>query len=147
MLEFGCAGILDFPVQTAVKTGTSSDYLDSWAVGFNDKYTVGVWMGNLDYEPTVEITGARGPALVLRAVFNELNKQRETKPLFFSRTLKPKKICALSGKPASSSCPRTIIEWYKKDNTPQKVCNWHKKKNGLIYVKLPSIYNSTVKSF
>jgi len=28
-----------------VKTGTSSDYRDAWAVGFNDKYTVGVWLG------------------------------------------------------------------------------------------------------
>ena len=51
-LEFGVGGVLDLPVQTAVKTGTSSDHRDVWAVGFNHRYTVGVWMGNLDRSPT-----------------------------------------------------------------------------------------------
>ena len=32
-LEFGQGHLLRFPVQTAVKTGTSSDHHDSWAVG------------------------------------------------------------------------------------------------------------------
>ena len=75
-LEFGAGGILDFPVQTAVKTGTSSDYRDAWAVGFNYRYTVGVWMGNLSQQPTKNVSGARGPALVLRSVFAELNKHK-----------------------------------------------------------------------
>ncbi len=48
-LEFGNGSLLRFPVQTAVKTGTSSDYRDAWAVGFNHGFTVGVWIGNLDH--------------------------------------------------------------------------------------------------
>jgi membrane peptidoglycan carboxypeptidase len=36
------------PVQTTVKTGTSSDYRNAWAVGFAARHTVGIWMGNLD---------------------------------------------------------------------------------------------------
>jgi penicillin-binding protein 1C len=46
-LEFGNGSLLRFPVQTAVKTGTSSDYRDAWAVGFNHGFTVGVWIGVL----------------------------------------------------------------------------------------------------
>jgi len=31
---------------TAVKTGTSKDMRDNWCVGYSDRYTVGVWVGN-----------------------------------------------------------------------------------------------------
>ena len=61
-LEFGQGSLLRFPIQTAVKTGTSSDYRDAWAVGYNDRYTAGVWMGNLD-RPAMQgvlFCGARG---------------------------------------------------------------------------------------
>ena len=59
--EFGAYSILNFPYQTAVKTGTSSDYRDAWAIGFNYRYTVGIWMGNMDYTPMQNITGSTGP--------------------------------------------------------------------------------------
>src|SRR5690606_10370286 len=39
-LEFGRNSILNLPVRTAAKTGTSTDYRDAWAVGYNDRYTV-----------------------------------------------------------------------------------------------------------
>jgi penicillin-binding protein 1C len=80
-LEFGGSGALNFPVQTSVKTGTSSDYRDAWAVGFNYRYTVASWMGNLDRQPTKGLTGASGPALLLRGIFAELNKNKLTQPL------------------------------------------------------------------
>ncbi|MFH0926760.1 MAG: penicillin-binding protein 1C [bacterium] len=143
-LEFGESGILNFPVQTAVKTGTSTDYRDSWAVGFNYKYTIGVWMGNLNYDPTVEITGSRGPALILRAVFNELNKHKETQPLYFNRTLVSRDICALSGKLVSPSCPQIITEWYKKEETPTDTCNWHQKEGHPLTTHLPYIYKEWI---
>ncbi|MBF0102024.1 MAG: penicillin-binding protein 1C, partial [Desulfobacterales bacterium] len=91
-LEFGDGNILRIPVQTAIKTGTSSDYRDAWAVGYNYRYTVGVWMGNLDQTPTYGITGSLGPALVLRSVFYELNRMADTRPLAFSPKLIPKDV-------------------------------------------------------
>ena len=95
-LEFGGSGALNFPVQTAVKTGTSNDYRDAWAVGFNYRYTVGSWMGNLDRQPTKGLTGASGPALLLRGIFAELNKNQKTQPLYqnyrnFSKDICPSK--------------------------------------------------------
>ncbi|ETW95517.1 MAG: hypothetical protein ETSY1_30310 [Candidatus Entotheonella factor] len=61
--EFGRGTLLHFPVQTAVKTGTSTDYRDAWAIGFSHRHTVGVWMGNLTQRPTRGLTGSTGPAL------------------------------------------------------------------------------------
>jgi penicillin-binding protein 1C len=92
-LEFGRDSVLSFPVQTAVKTGTSSDYHDAWAVGFDYRYTVGVWMGNLDRTPSDGVTGSTGPALVLRSVFAELTRSADTRPLVLSPRLARRSVC------------------------------------------------------
>jgi penicillin-binding protein 1C len=92
-LEFGSHSVLDFPVQTAVKTGTSNDYRDAWSVGFNDRYVVGIWMGNLDQQPTDGITGSTGPALALRSIFSTLNRRAPSHPLWLSPRLVQKDVC------------------------------------------------------
>nr|WP_240954303.1 transglycosylase domain-containing protein [Solimonas marina] len=73
LLEFGDGGVLRFPVRTAVKTGTSSDYRDAWTVAYNGRWLVGVWVGNLSGVATDGITGARGPALLTRSLLAGLS--------------------------------------------------------------------------
>lgn len=92
-LEFGQGSVLNLPQQTAVKTGTSTDYRDAWAMGYNDRYVVGIWMGNLDNSPMEGVTGAMGPALALRAIFSRLNTERDTKRLYISPSLVQKEVC------------------------------------------------------
>jgi penicillin-binding protein 1C len=123
-LEFGHGNLLRFPVQTAVKTGTSSGYRDAWAVGFSRRYTVGVWMGNLDRRPMRTVTGSSGPALVLRAVYAELYKDREAEPLSLSPRLARARICAISGELAGPHCP-AIQEWFERGTLPRRVCPLH----------------------
>ncbi|MFH2043606.1 MAG: transglycosylase domain-containing protein [Pseudomonadota bacterium] len=109
--EFGWDSILNLPYQTAVKTGTSSDYRDAWALGFNDRYTVGIWIGNLDYSEMNEVTGSSGPAIALRSIFNELNRNREVKPIYFSKNLIKQRVCIETGLTANDDCePRD--EWF-----------------------------------
>ena len=117
-LEFGQGSLLRFPVQTAVKTGTSSDYRDAWAVGFNDRFTVGAWVGNLDHRSTTGITGASGPALILRSVFAELNRNRQTRPLFLSPRLMKADICRETGLPADGECTQ-VSEWFVPGTEPE----------------------------
>ena len=113
--EFGRGSILNFPEQTAVKTGTSSDYRDAWAIGFNDKYTVGAWFGNLDYSKMDEITGSTGPAIVLRTIFSELNKNRPGRALYFSRNLVKHSVCIDTGLLAEGKCA-VRDEWFVPGN-------------------------------
>lgn len=115
--EFGRDSVLNFPYQTAVKTGTSSDYRDAWALGFNDRYTVGVWMGDMSYAPMDNITGSTGPAIVLRAVFNELNRHREVKPLYLSPRLVKHAVCHDDGQAADASC-LARDEWFVPGSSP-----------------------------
>ena len=123
-LEFGEGHLLRFPVLTAVKTGTSTDHRDSWAVGFSDRYTAGVWMGNLDRRPTRGITGAIGPALVLRAIFAELDRDGETGSFSAWPGLEYKTICAVSGMLAGPDCPR-IDEKFEPGRAPVELCSLH----------------------
>jgi penicillin-binding protein 1C len=78
---------LQFPVETAIKTGTSTDYRDAWAIAFDYQQTIAVWMGNLDGSAMDGVTGAVGPAMVLRSLSSEINRNQDTRPLTLSRDL------------------------------------------------------------
>jgi membrane peptidoglycan carboxypeptidase len=44
----------------AVKTGTSNDFRDNWTVGYTSDYVMGVWTGNDDNSPMVNVIGVDG---------------------------------------------------------------------------------------
>ncbi|NIV74676.1 MAG: penicillin-binding protein 1C [Gammaproteobacteria bacterium] len=119
-LEFGSGGSMRFPVETAIKTGTSSDYRDAWAIAFNHRYTVGVWMGNLDGRPMHGITGARGPVPAVRAIIAELNRLTPPRPLPFGEDLVRVDICRKTGLPAAGECP-SQPEWFVPGTVPSRV--------------------------
>jgi len=123
-LEFGRGGVLELPFPAAVKTGTSNDYRDAWALGFTDRYTVGVWMGALDRSPMKDVTGALGPAVVLRAALTELHRFEPAGRLALSRSLRRVKVCAVSGRLAGAHCP-AIEEWFRPAHAPVEDCDVH----------------------
>jgi penicillin-binding protein 1C len=63
----------------AVKTGTSKDMRDNWCIGFTDRYTVGVWVGNASGEPMREVSGVSGAAPVWRALVHHLHAGRPSR--------------------------------------------------------------------
>ena len=71
---FGTDSVLATRFWTAVKTGTSKDMRDNWAVGFSQRYTVGVWVGNASGAPMWDVSGTTGAAPVWAAVMNHLHK-------------------------------------------------------------------------
>jgi penicillin-binding protein 1C len=58
----GANNPLELPFPTAVKTGTTTDYRDGWAIGYTPGVVVGVWMGNSDGHPMQDLPGLRGAA-------------------------------------------------------------------------------------
>src|SRR5260221_6093779 len=115
MLEFGRG--LQFPVETAIKTGTSTDYRDAWGIAFDYQHTIAVWMGNLDGSVMDGVTGAVGPAMVLRSLFSEINRNQDTRPLALVRDLVLAKICRQDGRLADESCESTT-EWFVAGTVP-----------------------------
>jgi penicillin-binding protein 1C len=53
----------------AFKTGTSYGCRDAWAVGFDGKRTIGVWVGRPDGAPVVGLTGRTAAAPILFVAF------------------------------------------------------------------------------
>jgi penicillin-binding protein 1C len=117
MREFGRG--LQFPVETAIKTGTSTDYRDAWAIAFDYRHTIAVWMGNLDGSAMDGVTGAVGPAMVLRSMFSELNRNQDTQPLALSRDLVLSRICRRDGLLADDACDSTS-EWFVPGTLPAR---------------------------
>ncbi len=78
---FGTDSVLATRFWTAVKTGTSKDMRDNWAVGWSQKYTVGVWVGNANGAPMWEVSGTSGAAPVWADVMKFLHaRERSNAP-------------------------------------------------------------------
>lgn len=116
--------LMNFPAQTAIKTGTSSDYRDAWAVGFSSHYTVGVWLGNLDRAPMIEVSGARGAVLLLRSIFATLEREKDSRALPLSAKLERRDICPVTGKLAGPHCAHSK-EWFLPNTAPTEYCDLH----------------------
>ena len=65
---------------TAVKTGTSKDMRDNWCIGYSQRYTVGVWVGNFNGEPMWNVSGVTGAAPVWHEVMNYLHAKDTSRP-------------------------------------------------------------------
>ncbi|AYQ28665.1 penicillin-binding protein 1C [Polaromonas sp. SP1] len=76
---FGTDSILATRFWTAVKTGTSKDMRDNWAMGFSQRYTVGVWVGNASGAPMWDVSGTSGAAPIWAAVMNYLHKTERSR--------------------------------------------------------------------
>jgi membrane peptidoglycan carboxypeptidase len=46
----------------AAKTGTTNDFRDNWTVGYTTDYVMGVWAGNDDNSPMIDVSGIAGAA-------------------------------------------------------------------------------------
>ncbi|MBD3732043.1 MAG: penicillin-binding protein 1C [Sphingopyxis sp.] len=70
---FGADSALRLPFWAAAKTGTSKGMRDNWCIGFTDRYTVAVWVGNLEGDSMRAVSGTSGAAPVWRDVMMALH--------------------------------------------------------------------------
>lgn len=64
----------------AFKTGTSYGYRDAWALGFDGRHVVGVWVGRPDGAPVPGLTGITAAAPLLVDVFARLGPRHPLPP-------------------------------------------------------------------
>jgi penicillin-binding protein 1C len=77
---FGLDSSLRLPFWAAAKTGTSKAMRDNWCVGFSERFTVAVWVGNLEGDPMRAVSGTSGAAPVWRDVMLALHAGAPGKP-------------------------------------------------------------------
>ena len=71
---FGPDSVLQQRFWAAVKTGTSKDMRDNWAIGFTPRHTVGVWVGNASGAPMHAVSGTSGAAPVWATLMQALHR-------------------------------------------------------------------------
>ena len=72
---FGMDSALRLPFWAAVKTGTSKAMRDNWCVGFSRRFTVAVWVGNVEGDAMRAVSGTSGAAPVWRDVMLALERR------------------------------------------------------------------------
>ena len=77
-LSFGVDSNLRWEFPVACKTGTSTDFRDNWAIGYTPEFTVGVWVGNFDGTPMIDVSGVTGAGPMLHEIFERLHAQHGT---------------------------------------------------------------------
>ncbi|HVE90051.1 MAG TPA: penicillin-binding protein 1C [Burkholderiaceae bacterium] len=76
---FGLASPLSARSWAAVKTGTSKGMRDNWAIGYTDRYTVGVWVGNFSGAPMWDVSGVTGAAPIWREIVDHLHANQSSR--------------------------------------------------------------------
>ena len=116
----------------AWKTGTSYGHRDAWAVGFSQRFTIGVWVGNFDGRPRKGISGSQhaGPLLfdLFRAVDpgggNPANPKDWTKRI---QDLDQIELCAESRELPGPFCPLRMKATYLPDRSHLVQCTYHRR--------------------
>ncbi|MDP3230682.1 MAG: penicillin-binding protein 1C [Acidovorax sp.] len=76
---FGTDSVLATRFWSAVKTGTSKDMRDNWAVGWSERYTVGVWVGNASGAAMHDVSGTSGAAPIWSEVMGFLHAREPSR--------------------------------------------------------------------
>lgn len=127
---FGPNSYLNIPGKTvAVKTGTTNDKRDNWAIGYTKSITVGVWAGNNDNSPmNAKIaSGATGASSIWYRLMRELLSKKYQDGIVD----KPDKVKAvtidsyLGGLPKNGSPTRS--EYFIEGTEPKEISSFYKR--------------------
>jgi penicillin-binding protein 1C len=107
----------------AWKTGTSYGRRDAWSIGYNKKYTVGVWVGNFSGEGVPELNGADKAAPLLFKIFNAVDYDSEEDWYHMPDELSFRYVCSESGKVPADFCENQVIDYFIPGISGTDVCD------------------------
>ncbi|MDZ8108791.1 MAG: penicillin-binding protein 1C [Nostoc sp. DedQUE12a] len=109
---FGVDSVLNLPFPAAVKTGTSSNFRDTWTVGFTTDYTVATWVGNFNGEPMRQVSGVTGAAPLWNRIMLHLHEHQEPAAFPSPEGLIQLPVCAISGLKPTPDCTSVVQEYF-----------------------------------
>jgi len=119
---FGLNSPLSVPFELAAKTGTSKDYKDNFALGYTNRWTIGVWVGNFDAQPMRKISGVTGAGPILHEIALYMEEKYPSQPFAPVKGVVRKLVCARSGLLAGENCPHIYEEVFDEHFVPP-VCD------------------------
>ena len=113
--------------QIAVKTGTTNDKRDNWAVGGNPQVVVGTWVGNNDNSPMKQVaSGVSGASPIWRKILLKSLDGKPNATFEIPENVVTKEVDSVSGYSAHDGFP-SRLEYFIKGTEPG---------NDLVHIKL-----------
>ncbi len=116
--EFGENSPISPPYPAGAKTGTTTDFRDNWTMGFTTEIAVGVWVGNTDNSPMINVTGVTGAGPIWRGVMDGAVQWYPPREFPVPPGVFPQTVCADDGALPSEYClqhSRTRTELFVSD--------------------------------
>ena len=115
---FGGVTPFELPFAAAVKSGTSTGFRDDWTLGYTPEIAVGVWVGNADGSPMLNVAGvdAAGPiwrdTMMAAALIHRMSA--------FARPagIAEATVCAPTGLLPGPDCPSPVRELFVAGTEP-----------------------------
>ncbi len=122
----------DFPVnwnstthlpKLAWKTGTSYGRRDAWSIGYNKKYTVGVWVGNFSGTGVPNLSGAEIATPLLFKIFNTIDYDADRDWYTPPASLEQRIVCTETGLPPGEYCTSLTNDYFIPLVSSSEKCN------------------------
>lgn len=122
---FGVNNALNIGRPSAAKTGTTTDYRDNWVMGYTPDLVVGVWVGNADNAPMVDITGVTGAGPIYNTFIRNVLTGTPARPFVRPEGIVQAVVCVPSGLLPTPACPLRRSELFIDGTVPTLPDNFY----------------------
>ncbi|HEY0677466.1 MAG TPA: penicillin-binding transpeptidase domain-containing protein, partial [Chitinophagaceae bacterium] len=107
----------------AWKTGTSYGRRDGWSIGYNKKFTVGVWTGNFSGTGVPDLSGASIATPLLFKIFNTIDYDSDQEWFSQPQDCELRVVCSETGLVPADHCTNIITDHFIPLISSNTVCN------------------------
>lgn len=107
----------------AWKTGTSYGRRDAWSIGYNKRYTVGIWVGNFSGLGIPELSGANVATPLLFTVFNTIDYNDDDRWFSQPADCDVRMVCTETGLPPNDFCKQLVTDYFIPLVSPVRKCD------------------------
>jgi penicillin-binding protein 1C len=107
----------------AWKTGTSYGRRDAWSIGYNKRYTVGIWVGNFSGLGIPELSGANVATPLLFTVFNTIDYDADESWFGQPADCDVRMVCSATGLPPATTCTHLVTDYFIPLISPSRKCD------------------------
>lgn len=138
------ARFLNSRMPVAGKTGTTSDCVDAWFIGYTPYLTAGIWTG---YDDNTHLSTSTYHKIIWRSIMEQIHANYEVVDFPIPETITTATICTKSGKLARKDICKyakggsTVRTEYFADHAPTQYCDCHISVNICLDSGLPACDN------
>lgn len=136
---FGGMTPFEVPFRAAVKSGTSTGFRDTWTVGYTPEIAIGVWAGNADGSPMVDVSGVEGAGPIWRDAMQAASLGRRMSWYERPAGIIETTVCAPTGLLPGPDCQSPVRELFVSGTEPVgREAYWVRNDDGRIAIDPPA---------